>query len=83
MSLVTQTLVKAWYLKHGIKAKPAQPKGADVCGWLGPKNHPTYLDMLATLRQVIWDSRIKINSAIRGRVGDILSALRFTLCGAA
>ena len=83
MSLMIQTLVKAWYLKHGIKAKSAQPKGANVCGWLGPKNHPTYLDMLATLRQVIWDSRININSTIRGRVRDILSALRFTLCGAA
>ena len=83
MSLVIQTLVKAWYLTCGINAKSAQPKGANVCGWLGPKNHPTYLDMLATLRQAIWDSRININSAIRGRVRDILSALRFTLCGAA
>lgn len=83
MSMVIQTLVKAWYLTCGVKIACAQPKGAKVCGWLGEKRHPSYLDMLATLRQVIWDSRINMNSAIRGRVRDILTALRFTLCGAA
>ena len=83
MALIVQTLVKVWYLTAGIKAKWAQPKGPKVCGWLGEKHHPSYLDMLATLRRVLWNDRINVNSMPRGRVRSILEALRFTLCAAA
>ena len=82
-ALVVQTLVKAWYLLHGAKAASAQPRGAKVCGWLRDKDHPSYLDMLATLRRVLWTQRIKCNSTLPGRVRRLLEPLRFTLCAAA
>lgn len=82
-ALLVQTLVKTWYLLHGADAASAQPKGAKVCGWMPPKDHPSYLDMLATLRRVLWTHRIKCNSTLAGRVWRLLEPLRFTLCAAA
>jgi hypothetical protein len=83
LALVTQTLTKAWYFTHGVRARAAQPKGPAACGWLPEKDHPSFLDMLATLRAVLWDERINRNSTLRGRLGPILKTLRFTLCAAA
>jgi len=82
-ALLVQTLVKSWYLLHGASAASAQPQGAKVCGWLREKDHPSYLDMLATLRRVLWTHRIKCNSTLVGRVRRLLEPLRFTLCAAA
>jgi hypothetical protein len=83
VALIVQTLVKAWYLLHGADAARAQPRGAEICGWLRPKDHPSYLDMLATLRSVLWTHRLKCNSTLAGRVRKLLEPLRFTLCAAA
>lgn len=80
IALVVQTLVKAWYLRHGVKAAGAQPKGYD---WQPDKHHPSYLDMLATLRKVLWTARINSNSTFRGRVRELWTTLQFTLCAAA
>jgi hypothetical protein len=80
MALVVQTLVKAWYLKHGVKATAAQPKGTD---WQRSKKHPTPLDMLATLRKVLWTDRINSNSTLKGRVRGLWKTLQFALCAAA
>ena len=82
-ALVVQTLVKAWYLLHGADATSAHPQGAKVCGWMREKEHPSYLEMLATLRRVLWTHRIKCNSTLAGRVRRLLEPLRFTLCAAA
>ena len=82
-ALIVQTLVKAWYLLHGADAAAAQPLGDKVYGWMRPKDHPSYLDMLATLRRVLWTHRIKCNSTLAGRVRRLLEPLRFTLCAAA
>jgi hypothetical protein len=81
-ALVVQTLVKAWYLLHGAEATSAQPRGAKICGWMRKKDHPSYLDMLATLRSALWTHRIKCNSTFLGRVRKLLEPLRFTLCAA-
>jgi len=80
LALVVQTLVKVWYLKYGIHTKSAQPKGTD---WTPGKDHPSYLDMLATLRRVLWDHRINHNSTLKGRLRGIWNMLQFTLCAAA
>ncbi len=80
MALVVQPLVKAWYLTYGVKAVAAQPKGTD---WQGPKDHPTHLDMLATLRRVLWTDRINSNSTLKGRVRGLWNTLQFALCAAA
>ena len=82
MALVVQTLVKAWFLRHGVRARAAQPRGSAACPWMPTKSHPSYLDMLATLRGVLWDSRINTNSTLRTGLKKILRPLRFALCGA-
>ena len=80
LALVVQTLVKVWFLRQGVKATAAQPHGTD---WQPTKDHPSYLDMLATLRKVLWTSRININSTLRGRVRALMKSLQFVLCAAA
>ncbi len=80
LAMIVQTLVKAWYLRYGLKAKSAQPHGTD---WTASKDHPSYLDMLATLRRVLWTDRINTNSTLRGRLRELLNTLQFTLCAAA
>jgi hypothetical protein len=80
LALIVQTLVKVWYLSYGVRAKSAQPRGTD---WLPTKDHPSYLDMLATLRKVLWTNRINTNSTLGGRVRGLLKTLTFTLCAAA
>ena len=83
IALVVQTMVKAWPMRHGVKAKSAQPKEHEVCGWLDPKTHPSYLDMLATLRIALWRDRINLKSIVRVAVRKTLDALQFTLSAAA
>ena len=85
VALIVQTLVKAWYVRSaaGREAAGARPRGHKACGWLPKdKSHPSYLDMLATLRRVLWADRINRNSALRGRVKALWKALQFSLCGA-
>jgi hypothetical protein len=86
LALVVQTLVKAWYVRAGADAPAAQPRGHKACGWLTKeKAHPSYLDMLATLRRALWAdriNRINRNSALRGRLKALWKALQFALCGA-
>jgi hypothetical protein len=80
MAMIVQTLVKAWYLRYGVRAKSAQPRGMD---WSVSKDHPSYLDMLATLRKAIWAQRINIKSLLRYGVHELWKTLQFTLCAAA
>jgi hypothetical protein len=80
MAMILQTLVKAWYLQYGIKATSAQPKGMD---WAASKNHPSYLDMLATLRKILWMDRINMKSPRQSRIRELWKTLQFTLCAAA
>jgi hypothetical protein len=83
LALFVQTLVKAWYLRCGHKARSAKPKGPEREDWMPEKTHPSYLDMLATLRDVIWDHRINANSGLWPRLRKIFQPLKFTLCAAA
>lgn len=80
MAMVVTTLVTAWYLQYGVRARWAQPRGSD---WTPNKDHPSYLDMVATLRKVLWTDRINSNSTLSGRVRELWKTLQFTLCAAA
>jgi len=80
MAMIVQTLVTTWYLQYGVQARWAQPRGSD---WTPSKNHPSYLDMVATLRKVLWTDRINSNSTLSGRVRELWKTLQFTLCAAA
>lgn len=82
MALIVQTLVKAWYVTAGHRAT-LHPKGAAICGWRAPKAHPSYLDMLATLRRVLWEERVNNKSWFRRLKPEIRDALAFTLSAAA
>lgn len=83
MALIVQTMVKAWYIRRGHRATSAHPKGDAICGWRTPKAHPSYLDMLATLRRVLWADRINTKSTFKGIMRETLNALQFTLSAAA
>ena len=83
LALIVQTLVKAWYLLHGVDAADDQPRGPAACPWRQAKDHPSYLDMLATLRRVLWSHRLNGNSTLTTRLRHLLEPLRFTLCAAA
>lgn len=80
MAMILVTLVTAWYVQHGVRARWAQPRGS---GWTPNKDHPSYLDMVATLRKVLWTDRINRNSTLSGRVRELWKTLQFTLCAAA
>jgi hypothetical protein len=80
VAMIVQTLVKAWYLRYGVKAASAQPKGTD---WAASKDHPSYLVMLATLRKALWADRINIKSLLRHGIRELWKTLQFTLCAAA
>ncbi len=80
VAMIVQTLVKAWYLRHGVKAVSAQPKPTD---WAANKDHPSYLDMPATLRKALWINRINIKSPLRRGIHELWKTLQFTLCAAA
>ena len=86
-ALIVQTLVKAWYLLCGADAAAGgaagHGDGDEGYGWEKRKEHPSYLDMLATLRQSLWSERLKGNSGLTGRVAELLEPLQFTLCAAA
>ena len=80
MAMIIMTLVIAWYVRHGVSARWAQPRGSD---WTPNKKHPSYLDMVATLRKALWTDRINGNSSLTGRVRELWKTLQFTLCEAA
>lgn len=80
LAMVVETLVTAWYVRYGVRARWAQPRGSD---WTPNKDHPSYLDMVATLRKVLWTHRINSNSTLSGRVRELWKTLQFTLCAAA
>jgi hypothetical protein len=71
------------YLRHVAGRKVPVPGGTDERDWMPQKNHPSYLDMLACLRWVLWNHRININSTPEDRVRRLLRTLQFTLCRAA
>lgn len=80
VAMIVQTLVKAWFLRYGVQAASAQPQGTD---WMQSKDHPSYLDMLATLRKVLWTHRINMKSLLRGGIRELWKTLQFTICAAA
>lgn len=83
LALVKQTLVKIWFLRFGQQARysAARPTPRP---WQSPKSHPSYRDMLATLRRAVWRARLgSINSAQTRRVRDAFKALQFAACDAA
>jgi hypothetical protein len=82
LGLIVQTLVKVWYLRCGASAKAQQPCGSPAWTWSAPKAHPSYLDMLATLRRVLWQEQLS-NCGVFDRVRGAVKSLLFAACAAA
>jgi hypothetical protein len=92
MALFKQTLVKAWYTRcaatleqRACGRRPAAPLAALARRpWQREKDHPSYHQMLAALRQTLWQTRLShFNSGPRGKVEAILQPLVYALCAAA
>jgi hypothetical protein len=56
MAMILQTLVKVWYVQHAVDVPELQPQKPD---WYPQKERPSFADMLAALRRVLWQKRVQ------------------------
>jgi hypothetical protein len=80
LAMVLLTLVKAWYARCADDEPALLPQAPP---WNPGKTHPSFLDMLAALRGMLWQHRISSNSPLTPRVHDILQTVFYTLSAAA
>jgi len=80
LAMVLVTLVKAWYARCAAEEPSLLPEATP---WNPHKTQPSFLDMLATLRRVLWQHRISSNSRFTARVRDILETVSYALSAAA
>lgn len=80
LAMVLVTLVKAWYARCAAEEPSLLPQPTP---WNPAKTQPSFLDMLAALRRVLWRHRISPNSRFTERVRDILEAVSYALSAAA
>jgi hypothetical protein len=80
IAMALMTLVKAWYARAAAKDASLLPQSTP---WNPDKTRPSFLDMLAALRMVLWRHRISAKSRLTQRVRDILKPLAYALSAAA
>jgi len=80
LAMVLVTLVKAWYARCAADEPSLRP---ETTPWNPHKSRPSFLDMLAALRRVLWQHRISPNSTSTARVRDILETVFYALSAAA
>ena len=80
LAMVLVTLVKAWYARCAHDEPSLRP---ETTPWNPHKSRPSFLDMLAALRRVLWKHRISPNSTFSTRVRDILETVFYALSAAA
>jgi hypothetical protein len=80
LAMVLVTLVKAWYARCPADEPSLRPQ---TTPWNPCKSRPSFLDMLAALRCVLWQHRISSNSRFTARVRDILETVSYVLSAAA
>jgi len=78
--LALVTLVKAGY---PIRAVEEPSLLAEPTPWNPHKTQPSFLDMLAALRRVLWRHRISPNSRFTAQVREILETASYVLSAAA
>ena len=77
MALVT--LVKAWYARWAATVPALAPESTP---WYA-KTRPSFADMLAALRRVLWQHRISPKSTVSARVQQIVQTVAYALFAAA
>jgi hypothetical protein len=80
LALVLVTLVKAWYARCAAHEPTLRPQAPP---WNPTKSRPSFLDMLAALRLVLWQHRISPKSRFRTQVRNILETVAYALSAAA
>ena len=80
LAMALVTLVKAWYARCAADDPSLLPEATP---WNPFKSRPSFLDMLAALRRVLWQHRISCNSRSTARVQDILKTVSYALSEAA
>jgi hypothetical protein len=80
LAMVLVTLVKVWYARCAVNEPSLLPQATP---WNPCKSHPSFLDMLAALRRVLWQHRISSNSTLTARVRYILETVSYALSHAA
>ena len=78
LAMVLVTLVKAWYARCA-----AEPGLAPESTPWYTKTRPSFADMLAALRRVLWQHRISPKSMFSARVLEILDTVAYALFAAA
>jgi len=76
LAMVLVTLVKAWFAQCALKEPSLLPNPTP---WNRTKTRPSFLDMLAALRRVLWQHRISPKSTVSARVRDILHTVSYAL----
>lgn len=80
LAMALVTLVKAWYAKCAVEEPSLLPEPTP---WNPHKARPSFLDMLAALRRLLWQHRISSNSRFTARVREILETVSYVLSAAA
>jgi hypothetical protein len=79
LAMILVTLVKAWYA-HCAPQEPALLP--EVMPWYQHKRHPSFVDMLTALRNVLWQHRISHNSRFSARVKQLIESVSYALFAA-
>ena len=79
LAMVLVTLVKCWYARCGQKEPGLLSQAVP---WYRHKSHPSFADMLAALRQVLWRHRISPKSRIKAKVQEIIKTVSYALSAA-
>lgn len=80
LAMVLVSLVKAWYAQAALDEPNLLP---ETPPWNPAKTRPSFTDMIAALRRVLWLHRISPISTLTGRVRGILKSLTQALFAAA
>ena len=80
LAMILLTLVKVWYARCAVNHPSLRPQAMP---WYTHKTQPSFLDMLAALRTVLWKHRITPNSLSRAQIHAILKTLCYPLTAAA
>jgi hypothetical protein len=80
LAMLLSSLVKLWYVEHGGKWRQARPAALP---WYPHKAGPSYRDMLAALRRVLWQEKILFNLHARWKSKESIDCLAYALCEAA
>jgi len=80
LAMVLVSLVKAWYAKAALDEPKLLPEAPP---WNQAKTRPSFTDMIAALRRVLWLHRISPISTLTGRVRGILKIVTQALSAAA